>query len=63
MLCDITPKSDESLRMTSEAFALFKHAANHSFASAKARFQAAVRWAQEARRRKHQSTVKPTPNH
>jgi len=56
MLCD-TPESDEGLRMTSEAFALFKHAVNHSFASAKARFQAAVRWAREARRRKNQSTV------
>ena len=56
MSCD-TPESDEGLRMKSEAFALFKHAANHSFASAKARFQAAVRWAQEAHRRGHQSTV------
>jgi len=56
-LSDIVPKSDESLNMISEAFTLFKHAASHSFASARARFQTAVQWAQEARRRKHRSTV------
>ena len=43
MSCD-TPESDEGLHMTSEAFAIFKHAAT-THASAKARFQAAVRWA------------------
>src|SRR5260370_37459654 len=32
-LCDIVPSSDRSLRMTSKAFALFKHAADHPFAS------------------------------
>jgi len=56
-LCDIVPKSVKSLNMTSEAFTLLKHAANHSFASAKALFQTAVAWARGAHRRKHQSTV------
>ena len=56
MLFD-TPESDEGLRMTSESFALFERAVNHSFSSVKARFQAAVRWAREARRHKHQSSV------
>ena len=55
--CDIVPESDETLHMTSKAFDLFEQAANHSFSSAKARFQVAVKWAREARRRNHQSTV------
>ena len=55
-LCDIVPQSDDGLH-TYKAFDLFKHAASHPFASAKARFQAAVQWAREARRCKHQSTV------
>ena len=57
-LCDNLPQSDKTLHMTSQAFELFEHAASHPFASAKARFQAAVRWAREAHRRKHQSTVR-----
>jgi len=56
-LCDFIPQSEESLHMTSRAFDLFERAANHSFASVKARFQTAVEWAQEARHRNHQSTV------
>ena len=40
-----------------EAFELFEHAANHSPASAKGRFDAAVTWAGEAHRRDHQSAV------
>ena len=40
-----------------EAFELYEHAANHSPASAKIRFDAAVIWAREAHRRGHQSAV------
>jgi len=57
-LCYFIPKSDGSLSLsTSKAFDLFKQAANHPFASAKARFQAAVQWAREARRCNHRTTV------
>ena len=47
----------ESLRMINKAFDLFEHAADHSPASAKDRFDAAVRWAREAHRRDHPSAV------
>ena len=40
-----------------EAFETYEHAANHSPASAKIRFDAAVIWAREAHRRGHQSAV------
>jgi tetratricopeptide (TPR) repeat protein len=57
MQCDNVPKSDESVHIMSKAFDLFEHAANHTFASAKTRFNAAVQWARQAHCRKHQSTV------
>jgi tetratricopeptide (TPR) repeat protein len=57
MQCDNVPKSDESVHITSKAFDLFEHAANHTFASVKARFNASVQWAQQAHHRNHQSTV------
>ena len=54
---DIASKLDESLFMMTEAFELFEHAANHSPASAKDRFDAAVTWAREAHQRDHESAV------
>ena len=51
---DLVSKSDESLH---KAFELFEHAADHSSASAKNRFYAAVIWAGEAHRRGHPSAV------
>ena len=46
--CDNVSRLDERLHMMTQAFELFEHAANHSPASAKDRFDAAVRWAREA---------------
>ena len=56
---DIVSKSDasESLHMMTKAFELFKHAADHPPASAKDRFDAAVRWARNAHCREHPSAV------
>ena len=54
---DIVSKSDESLRLITKAFELFEHAADHSSASAKIRFDAAVIWAREAHYRDHPSAV------
>ena len=54
--CDIV-ELDESRHMMIKAFELFEHAANHSPASARDRFDAAVRWAREAHLREHQSVV------
>ena len=42
-LCEFRPQH-ESRGLTCKAFVLFEEAANHSFASAKVRFQAAVQW-------------------
>ena len=53
--CDNASKLDESLCMMTKAFELFEHAADHSPASAKDRFDAAVRWARNAHRREHPS--------
>ena len=55
--CDIVAELDESLSVMKEAFELFEHAANHSPASAKDRFGAAVTWAREAHHRDHRSAV------
>ena len=54
---DIVSESHESLFMMTDAFELFEHSANHSPASAKDRFHAAVIWARKAHRRDHQSAV------
>ena len=56
MQCDIV-ELDERVHMMTKAFKLFEHAANHSPASARDRFDAAVRWAREAHLRNHQSVV------
>jgi hypothetical protein len=50
---------DESIHrdMMTKAFELFEHAADHSLASAKDRFDAAVRWAGKAHRLEHPSAV------
>jgi tetratricopeptide (TPR) repeat protein len=48
---------DENLRMINKAFELFEQAADHSPASAKDRFDTAVRWARVAHRRDHPSAV------
>ena len=48
---------DESLHMMTKGFELFKHAADHSPASAKDRFLAAVTWARNAHHREHPSAV------
>ena len=57
--CDIVSKSNESLYwcMMTKAFELFEHAADHSPAGAKDRFDAAVRWAKNAHHREHPSAV------
>ena len=55
--CDIVSTLDESLHMMTKAFELFIQAADHSPASAKDRFYAAVGWAREAHRRDHPSAV------
>jgi hypothetical protein len=44
----IVSKLDENLHMMTKSFELFQHASDHSPASAKDRFDAAVRWAREA---------------
>ena len=54
--CDVS-KLDESLHMMTKAFELFEHAADYSPASAKDRFDAAVRWAGNAHRREHPSAA------
>ena len=54
--CDVS-KLDESLHMMTKAFELFEHTADHSPASAKGRFDAAVKWAREAHSRDHQSAM------
>jgi len=56
-LYDCRPKLDDSLHMVSRAFALLESATNHSPASGKARLEAALLWAQQARHRQHKSTV------
>ena len=53
ILSDTVSESDEKTK----AFQLFEHAANHSPASAKYQFDAAVTWATAAHSRGHQSAV------
>jgi tetratricopeptide (TPR) repeat protein len=57
MQCDDISKLDESLHMTTKAYELFEHAADHSPSGMKRRFDAAVEWAGEAHRRDHPSAV------
>ena len=59
--CDNVSESDERLQMMTTAFELFKRAADHSPASAKDRFNAAVTWARNAHQRKHPSAVHAYP--
>ena len=57
MQCDDISKLDERLHMMTKAFELYEHAADHSPASVKRRFDAAVEWAREAHCRGHPSAV------